>query len=641
MKAEAYEKLSQRAERMAQDHPTLYRALLVAIAAGGYLYILLILIVLLALLAAMVALMATSRRTHAGEIKIAIVLGGLAWILLRALWVVITPPSGVTLRREDGPRLFELIEDVRRTVQAPPARRVVLSHELNASVTQVPRLGLFGWHQNHLVIGLPLLSGLAPGQFRAVLAHEFGHLSGAHGKLGAWIYRIHQTWGRVAATFSERGSVMRFVFVPIFKWYVPRFAAFSLAQIRRHEYEADRCSGDAAGADAAASALMRIRVIAEVDREQWEALYRRANDEPEPPGPMVPIRQALAGFGDAARAEAWLRRALKEQTEGGDTHPALVDRVAALTGVPPASVADSAGSAASVLAAGPSAADVFLGENLSRLSDAVDQYWREQIAPLWRMRHEEVRKQRAALAEMDAAAARGEMKEAEQWGRVVLTEEVHGAAPALPLYQAFLERHPDDVRARFAVGRLLLEAKDPKGVALIDTAMEKAPDCRVAACQLLAQYYYEVGDLEASRQWRFKMEDAAESAQEIEQERLELKESDKLLPHELDAGTVELLRARLAAAEEEIRAYLVRKQTRLASEVTCHVLAVCRTVPWWRREDSAASMERERVVMEKVTADLALPFDLRIFIVRRSSLQKRLAKIQGAAIYPPCPAAAR
>ena len=42
---------------------------------------------------------------------------------------------------------------------------------------QLPRLGIFGWYRNYLIIGMPLMKSLTCEQFKAVLAHEFGHLA--------------------------------------------------------------------------------------------------------------------------------------------------------------------------------------------------------------------------------------------------------------------------------------------------------------------------------------------------------------------------------------------------------------------------------------------------------------------------------
>jgi hypothetical protein len=44
-------------------------------------------------------------------------------------------------------------------------------------MAQTPLVGILGWPHDDVVAGMPLLLGLGPDTFRAVLARELGHLS--------------------------------------------------------------------------------------------------------------------------------------------------------------------------------------------------------------------------------------------------------------------------------------------------------------------------------------------------------------------------------------------------------------------------------------------------------------------------------
>ena len=85
----------------------------------------------------------------------------------------------------EAPALFEALERIRRKIRAPMIHHVRLNDEFNASIQQVPRYGLLGGSVNHLTIGLPLLMALNRPRFLAVLAHEYGHLRGDHGRFAA------------------------------------------------------------------------------------------------------------------------------------------------------------------------------------------------------------------------------------------------------------------------------------------------------------------------------------------------------------------------------------------------------------------------------------------------------------------------
>lgn len=77
-------------------------------------------------------------------------------------------------------------------LQCRPLDDIRLTLRFNAGVREVPRLGLLGWPQSELEIGVPLTLALAPDEFRAVLAHELARLSSGHGLSGNRIYRLHR-----------------------------------------------------------------------------------------------------------------------------------------------------------------------------------------------------------------------------------------------------------------------------------------------------------------------------------------------------------------------------------------------------------------------------------------------------------------
>ena len=85
-------------------------------------------------------------------------------------------------------------------------------------------------------------------EFRAVLAHELGHLSRHHARFGNWIYRIRQTWDRLLAILANEGSLATKPFAKFLGWYAPYFNAYSFVLARANEYEADAASMRIAGA---------------------------------------------------------------------------------------------------------------------------------------------------------------------------------------------------------------------------------------------------------------------------------------------------------------------------------------------------------------------------------------------------------
>ena len=180
MSDEEFAVLVGRLEQQARRNPARYktRVLLMALLGNAYLGLMLLLIA-----ACLLAALASIAMLKAAGAKIALVVGVFLWMVLKALWVRIPPPEGAEVTARQAPELFAMIEELRRALGAGRFHHVLVTDDFNAGVVQAPRLGLFGWHRNYLLIGLPLAKALGIEQFKAVLAHEFGHLAKGHGRV--------------------------------------------------------------------------------------------------------------------------------------------------------------------------------------------------------------------------------------------------------------------------------------------------------------------------------------------------------------------------------------------------------------------------------------------------------------------------
>jgi hypothetical protein len=160
--------LVNRLEAEAASRPGLYKLRVVALALLGYGYLLLILVLSLGLPIVFVAGLFTRARAVFIQLvlKLGIPLLVLAAVLVRSLWVRIPAPVGIPLRKEQAPLLFETARRLSRALGAPRVHHVILDGSFNASVVQIPRLGVLGWSRNYLTVGLPLLDALTPEQIR-------------------------------------------------------------------------------------------------------------------------------------------------------------------------------------------------------------------------------------------------------------------------------------------------------------------------------------------------------------------------------------------------------------------------------------------------------------------------------------------
>jgi Zn-dependent protease with chaperone function len=328
MELDDFESLISRMERVARDRPGSYGRRVLWLASLGYAYLLFISLTLTGLTVA--AGFSIHRIGYLGA-KLTIVVGALWLTVARSLWVRSAPPRGVSVTRSDAPQLFRLLDALRVRLKSAAIHEVLITPDFNAGVAQVPRFGIFGWHRNYLTLGLPLMKGLTVEQFKSVLAHEIGHLSGGHARTGNWIYRLRIIWAQLEANFASHprwgaGAVRAF-----FRWYIPYFNAVSFPLARANEYQADAAAVLVTSKQGTSQALTGIHVIGSyLQQRYWPAALAALKESRQAVGPFRGfIAQAVREIPEP-ELNAWLAAALAQTTSHEDTHPSLTDRLKAM-----------------------------------------------------------------------------------------------------------------------------------------------------------------------------------------------------------------------------------------------------------------------------------------------------------------------
>ncbi|MFO1402227.1 MAG: M48 family metalloprotease [Steroidobacteraceae bacterium] len=561
MQQQEFAALVERMEALAARRPAAYRWRVLGLAALGYGYLVLVVVALLLLCGLLVA---GVMYLKAAGVKLLIIVGALLWAVLRALWVNLAPPTGEAVTRAGAPELHALLDGLRARLQTPPVHVILLTPEFNAGVTQLPRLGIFGWHRNYLLLGLPLLRALSVEQFTAVLAHELGHLSRGHARTSNWIYRLRLIWSRLEHEFTEHPRAGGGLVRGFFRWYIPYFNACSFPLARANEYEADATSARLTSARSAAQALTGVHLIGRYLEERfWPGIYAAAREQPQPA--FAPYRSFDArGVQQLPEGELqrWEQSALAQSTSLADTHPSLADRLRAL-GAPAEFAPPPAGAGA----------DSLLGASRERLVAALDDAWRARIGDSWRQHHEQVQAARTRLGELRAGAAADGADESAGLERADLEESVgEGAEAALRLREALRARHPESNAVRFALARQLLSRDESAGVALMEAVIAADEGALGPAAEALRDYHWRRGEPDAARTWHERHVHQAARLEEARSERGRVLLADRWLPHGLDADALDALRSQLRAVPDLRRAYLVRKQVRQFPESPCYVL---------------------------------------------------------------------
>lgn len=252
---------------------------------------------------------------------------GILWAVLPRFDKFKAP--GPQLKSDKYPKLFEELQTVAQaTNQAMPAE-VYLVPAVNAWVMQ--RGGIMGFGSRRVMgLGLPLMRALTRSQFRAVLAHEFGHYHGGDTKIGPWIHKTRGTIGRTLASLG-RGSWLQ---AP-FRWYGNMFLRVTHAISRRQEFIADELAARTIGAAPLADGLRNVHKVAPAFDYYWRSEYAPVLNA----GFLPPLSEGFGQFVNSRNVAEKMDQHLEAQLTNHkanpyDTHPPLKDRIAAVAGLP-------------------------------------------------------------------------------------------------------------------------------------------------------------------------------------------------------------------------------------------------------------------------------------------------------------------
>ena len=193
-------------------------------------------------------------------------------------------PANIEITEEEHPNLFAFIRKLSTDLKAPFPKKVFVNHEINAAVFYNSTVwSLILPVKKNLLIGLGLVNGVNLTEFKAILAHEFGHFSQSSMKLGSYIYManriIHSMvydrdqWDNLLDQWKEsdfRIAIFAWILMPIV-WIVRQLLKLIYQGInliysglsRQMEFHADRVAVSAAGSNAIVNGLYKLNSASE------------------------------------------------------------------------------------------------------------------------------------------------------------------------------------------------------------------------------------------------------------------------------------------------------------------------------------------------------------------------------------------
>ncbi|SDK40645.1 Zn-dependent protease with chaperone function [Catalinimonas alkaloidigena] len=188
-------------------------------------------------------------------------------------------PLHLELQPDEHPQLFAFLNQLCQETQAPFPQKVFVSHEANAMVFYEHSLLSLIWpvHKN-LLIGLGLVNCVNLSEFKAVLAHEFGHFAQTGIRIGNYVHVanriIHSMvyerdrWDNTLAQWRKSETVLAipaWIIYPVtgtirlmlrIGYQLLNLLYASLS--REMEFHADRVAVSVTGSQAVVQALARL-----------------------------------------------------------------------------------------------------------------------------------------------------------------------------------------------------------------------------------------------------------------------------------------------------------------------------------------------------------------------------------------------
>jgi len=456
-------------------------------------------------------------------------------------------PSGLGLKDDKAPRLYELLGELRENFKKPKIQRLVIHDKFTIEIISVPRIGLPFLSTNVLYIGLPVLQCLSPSLFRGALAGRLGQHTAEQSKKTHWIYHCVQFFSQCQHALRRKTGV----YTPLklfYRLYTPALRYFSAAAVRQDKLEADIYMLEIMNDREVADMILRYEVSASfIQNKYWPkvtSLLRKnpANPEYLPHANMSKVMRNNLTENEFAQT---MNDLINQEAKWRDSKPGLHARLNNIgqtkLDIPPPIM--------------ETAAHRYLGEAFSAVVKLLDKQWQAKFSkgasrakknnsqsrdgltasnsqpqaaaeepaqesyvlesnlppPLDPIAHDSQAEvsadgadvtiaERQRLARLKQKAGAG-LDDNEAWELAHLTEKLEDKATAISLYQQALKQNPNHAKTLFAIGRILLTRNDATGVKIMERAMELDKGCIAQGCWMLAKFFKNAGNDELSRKY--------------------------------------------------------------------------------------------------------------------------------------------
>jgi len=187
----------------------------------------------------------------------------------------------IEVNEEEQPKLFAFIRQLSKDTQTPFPKKIFISPEVNACVFYDSSFwSMFLPIKKNLQIGLGLVNSLNVTEFKAVMAHEFGHFSQRSMKLGSFVYNVNRiihnmlfenkgyadflsSWGSISGILAIFANITIFIAQGIQSILRQMYGLINKGYMRlsrEMEFHADAVAASVSGGNNLITALHRVEM---------------------------------------------------------------------------------------------------------------------------------------------------------------------------------------------------------------------------------------------------------------------------------------------------------------------------------------------------------------------------------------------
>jgi len=217
------------------------------------------------------------------------------------------------LKADEAPELFAFVYRIADEARAPRPHKIFVSTSVNAAVFyDLSVWSLLLPTRKNLLIGLGLVNALTLDEFKAVLAHEFGHFAQRSMRVGTWVYVARQVISDLVARRDRLDRLLSHAsyFDMRFAWiaWILRLIVWSIRSVfdsgfrllvlleralsREMEFQADLVAVSLTGSDSLIHALHRLSAADEALGRAYDIAIAQAQQEAAP-GDLFAVQQRV------------------------------------------------------------------------------------------------------------------------------------------------------------------------------------------------------------------------------------------------------------------------------------------------------------------------------------------------------------